>query len=237
MFRIDVISVYRGRGLFRYVRRFALPYRLAGVVSRHYGARVVSRDTSIVIEGFPRSGNTFAEVAFRMRHDEAVCVAHHLHSIGQIRYAIKRGIPCMILVRDPRDSVPSLVVRNPKVSLSDAFKDYVEFYRYVLAVRNSIFIAQFDRVIEDFDRVLLDMNAFYGTSFHANTGSRLGGQFILDELERLDRINSGGDEHKVARPSAKRKELKWEVMARVRSDRGLRKQLSRALTIYRVLRK
>lgn len=40
---------------------------------------VVARDTEIVIEGYPRSANTFAVAAFLLAQGRPVKIAHHLH--------------------------------------------------------------------------------------------------------------------------------------------------------------
>ena len=62
----------------------------------------VDRRTQIVIEGFPRSGNTFAVVAFQQAQRESVRVAHHLHMPAQVIRAAHLGIPILLLVGSPR---------------------------------------------------------------------------------------------------------------------------------------
>src|SRR5262245_54574684 len=44
----------------------------------------VFRDTDAVIEGFPRSANTFAAAAFALAQTTPVRLAHHLHVPSQI---------------------------------------------------------------------------------------------------------------------------------------------------------
>ena len=55
-------------------------YRLA----RKDQARVVTPDTQLVIEGFPRSANTFARVAFNAAQSGRVRIAHGLHVPAQV---------------------------------------------------------------------------------------------------------------------------------------------------------
>src|SRR5262245_32533170 len=61
----------------------------------------VFRDTEAIIEGFPRSANTFAATAFQLAQTKPVRVAHHLHVPSQIIAGARWGIPTIVLVRDP----------------------------------------------------------------------------------------------------------------------------------------
>ncbi|RMG27959.1 MAG: hypothetical protein D6732_19595, partial [Methanobacteriota archaeon] len=46
--------------------------------------KLIGARTEIVIEGYPRSANTFAVVAFRLAQNRPVKIAHHLHMEAQI---------------------------------------------------------------------------------------------------------------------------------------------------------
>jgi hypothetical protein len=41
--------------------------------------QVVDKETHLVIEGFPRSANTFAVAAFKYSQKGSIKIAHHLH--------------------------------------------------------------------------------------------------------------------------------------------------------------
>ena len=55
---------------------------------------MVRRGTEICIEGFPRSGNTFAVYAFELWNPGSQ-VAHHLHAPGQFVRALRLSVPCV----------------------------------------------------------------------------------------------------------------------------------------------
>src|SRR2546428_11249384 len=70
------------------------PYlALARLKYRTNESRVVTRDSELVIEGFPRSSNTFSIVAFETAQARPVKVKHHLHTAAQIIQAVRWGIP------------------------------------------------------------------------------------------------------------------------------------------------
>jgi hypothetical protein len=54
-----------------------------------YQNLLVDRTTQLVIEGFPRSGNTFAVVAFEQAQRQSVRIAHHLHAPAQVMLAAR----------------------------------------------------------------------------------------------------------------------------------------------------
>jgi len=62
----------------------------------------VRPDTTIVIEGFPRSANSTTVDEFLSRQPEPVQVAHHGHHAAQILRAIARGVPAVVLIRSPK---------------------------------------------------------------------------------------------------------------------------------------
>ena len=80
---------------------------------RRYGSRVLGPDTDIVIEGFPRSANTFAVTAFELAQERPVTVAHHLHAAAHVVRAAQAGVPVIVLVRAPEDAIASVVARKP----------------------------------------------------------------------------------------------------------------------------
>src|SRR5215204_2605761 len=91
--------------------------------------RAVTPDKQVVIEGFPRSGNSFARRAFIMAQDETFDVtriAHHLHVPAQVIRAAQWQIPTLVLIRRPRDAVHSVVIRDP-MSIAQGLRSCVSF--------------------------------------------------------------------------------------------------------------
>jgi hypothetical protein len=132
---------------------------------RHNGPNVVGSDTQIVIEGFPRTANTFSVYAFQMAQTAPVRVAHHLHAPSQVIFAARRGVPAVVLVRPPEDAVLSLASWSPHVSLGHALAAYSRFYERLLPYRERCVAAEFRDVTSDLGRVIDAVNARYGTRF------------------------------------------------------------------------
>ncbi len=231
-----------GTGLGRYVRRLA---RYAGVIhyaaGRHAalfyplyylrggrGSRLpVRRDTELVIEGYPRSGNTFALVAFRFAQGRDVVTADHLHVPAQIERAARYGIPICLLIREPEDMVRSLVVKHPFIRPKDALRGYLAFYRACRHYRHRLVVARFDQVTSDFGSVIDRVNARFGTGF-ARFDSHEGNLRKIFEL--VDERNRWlkGDDLTVARPN-----LIKEAAKRGVDLSGCERLLARCQIIYR----
>ncbi len=174
-------------------------------------ALVVSSDTEIVIEGFPRSANTFAVAAFTLAQGRPVKIARHLHAPAQVIAGVRMHIPTLVLIRHPRDAVLSLVVRAPHLSVEQALKDYIHFYTVLLPYLGQFVIGLFEQVTTDFGRVIAQINEHYGTNFRLFEHTEENLRRVFAMVEQMDRENTGRpvvQEATVARPSSIR--MKWK---------------------------
>ena len=193
---------HRPRVYFPLVRRRKRPYMLVnGARMVHTG--VVHDGTRIVIEGYPRCGNTFATVAFQLAQGVPVEAAHHLHAEAQIVAAAESGIPAVLLIRDPEDAVVSNA-RSFGYPLRTALRDYVVFYRRVLPYRDRVVVADFEDVTRDFGAVVDAVNARFGTAFARFDHTDAEVQRCFDVIDEFYRRTAPEPNRTVARPSRQR---------------------------------
>lgn len=182
----------------------------------YYGARpyyrrmLVDRRTQIVIEGFPRSGNTFAVVAFEQAQPGGVHIAHHLHMPAQVMRAARWQIPTIVLIRKPTDAVLSWVIREPQISIGEAMKHYVSFYEKVAEYRSAFVVGYFEEVTQDYGAVVERVNSKFGTRFSPFDHSKENVEGVFNHIETRHRSRTGGvlDEKRIARPSAAKAGMK-----------------------------
>ncbi len=141
--------------------------RYLEVVRRRQRRAVLTDDTELVIEGFPRTGNTFAVVAFQIAQTRPVPVAHHLHISGHVVAAVERGVPALVLIRPPEATVVSAMMWWPHVQAQDAMLAYARFYERLLPLRQACVFADFGEVTTDFGAIGERVNRRYGTDFAA----------------------------------------------------------------------
>lgn len=175
-----------------------------------YGARpryrdlLVDRSTDLVVEGFPRSGNTFAVFAFREAQEREVRIAHHMHAPAQIMRAAALGVPALVLLRDPVDAALSLVLRDPRYSAEGALRYYVSFYEAVAGYRDHFVLGAFEEVTRDYGPIIERVNERFGTSFGVFEHSQRNVERVFASIEVSHRARRGNVlvEEQIARPSA-----------------------------------
>ncbi len=172
----------------------------------------VSRTTEIVIEGYPRSGNTFAVVAFRLAQDRKIKMAHHLHAAAQIKRAARLDVPAIVLIREPSEAILSLVVRDPHASMRWALRSYVRFYSAVVPCLEKAVVAPFAIVTSDLASIIRIVNTRYGTAFKEFVPSEDALNSVQQKVEWMgqqDSISTGWDYRLgVALPSEQRRRAK-----------------------------
>ncbi len=150
------------RGLTIAARYPALAVSLARL--RRYGEPLDNR-TELVIEGFPRSGNSFAVAAFRRAQGRPVRVAHHLHAPGHAIAAIRKNVPTLVVVRDPDDAVPEFAASKPNIPVGEILRGYVRFYESLVPYGTRFVVGAFEEVLSDFPSVIRRINRRFSTSF------------------------------------------------------------------------
>ena len=192
-------------------------YPIAVARSRR-GKRAVSRATDVVIEGFPRSANTFAVEAFRIAQPEPVNLAHHFHAASQILLAHRWGVPAIVLIRPPREAVASRLVFDESSSAEECLREYLLFYSRLESIADHIVVASFDEIVTDFGGAIRRVNAKYGRSFRPYVPNREN-----DAAVRL-RVAAAGNRagqglRQVALPHAGRELLTRAALRRIDSPR------------------
>jgi hypothetical protein len=126
---------------------------------------VLGPDTQLVVDGFTRSGTTFAVVAFQLAQARPVRIARHLHAPAHVIAAARLGAPTLVCVRPPEPTVLSQVVREPHVSLGQSLRSFARFYERILPHRSHFVITTFEQLTSDFGAVIAAVNARFATDF------------------------------------------------------------------------
>ena len=143
-----------------------VPFLYLPLAQRLSGGEPVSRETEIVIEGFPRSANSYAEAAFRVAQTRDVKIAHHCHAAAQVIAASKWSIPCLVIIREPEEACRSLMMHHPSLfTARDLFKEYIVFHEHILVHRSDFVLVTFEKVTTHFSDVIRAVNDRFGTSF------------------------------------------------------------------------
>ena len=182
-------------------------------------SNLVIPSTDIVIEGFPRSGNTFGVAAFQYAQPRKLRIARHTHAPAQVLLGIKYGVPVILLKRDPYSCISSLIVRNPDVSLEVAITRYQWFYQSLLRYKEDVVVVDFNELINDYGSAISRVNDKYGKNFKPYHNNELTDAEVFKEVEQMERDDSGGGvrETHVSRPSNIRQGLSNTLKQEMRS--------------------
>lgn len=139
------------------------PYFLFDRLTRPpgYSGTLDSR-TELVIEGFPRSANSWTVVAFREAQAREPRIAHHRHAEAQVLAGVRRGLPVLVLIRRPEEAIRSLVFRHPENDPARALDRWLAFYGAVKRVPEGVVVATFEQVTQDLASVVSRLNARFG---------------------------------------------------------------------------
>jgi hypothetical protein len=197
-------------------------------------ATLARKDTSIVIDGFLRSGNTFSVAAFAISNGRDLHIGRHLHGAPHLLRAVRLGLPTVALIREPGDAVASYLVRRPTLNPDDALLEYLDFYRTAWRARDGFVVGLFDQVVSDFGAIVSEVNRRFGTSFVPYEPSPENQSAAFALVEEMNRLECRGEvvESHVGRPSAQRDRRKIEVRAQMEQPRT-RALLRQAEDLYR----
>lgn len=154
---------------------------------------LVTRRTQLVIDGFPSSGNSFAIAALKAAcAAEAVDlprVAHHLHNPGQVRAAVRLGLPTLLLVRDPRATTVSALTRWPSLTAGQVLRNYLRYHERLRGCWGEVVVADFDAVTSDFGAVMRRVNDRFGSLFpeFQHTSDNASAVYDRDDTGRVER--------------------------------------------------
>jgi hypothetical protein len=195
------------------------------------GGPLVTRDTELVIEGFFRCGNTFAAIAFLECQDQPVTIANHSHSAATIIRASKLGIPALVLIREPGETIPSLLLKHPHVSMRQALRAYIHYHNKIRPYRQDFVIATLKETTTDYGLVIERVNRRFGTDFTPFHHTEDTVKRVFERIENVDRIVTGGDSTKYSIPNADKVSAKSILRHRLGS-RELKPLFDEAQHIY-----
>lgn len=165
----------------------------------------IAPHTELVIEGFPRSGNSFASSGFGYAQDWKVHRASNTHLPAQVIVAVRRGLPTLVVIRRPLDAVASLLVATPYLRPASGIREWLRFYSVIEPVSEGYVLASFDEVVSDFGLVIDRINSRFGTTFRRFDHTEDNVAAVQQGLEEHnEKLHGTLLESVVARPSAER---------------------------------
>ncbi len=127
---------------------------------------VVDSGDDLLIEGYPSAANSLTRETF-MLTQPGISVASHLHSAAHVRRALALGVPALIVLRPPVESIASIMARFPGRRFRPAIelKAYERFYTEVSTLADRVALSRFEDTVTRLGTVTQAMNSQLGTRF------------------------------------------------------------------------
>jgi len=185
--------------------------------------RVLRPKDDIVIEGFPRSGNTFATYAFHAAYEDKsnLKIGNHFHSPAQFSLAKKYNIPALLLIRKPIDAVTSLTIYHNESNPKKYLLSYIYFHSPLIKIQSSFTTAKFEDVISNMGNIIENVNLQFNSNFNIPNHDQGFSDKIIKNIEqdRIKRLNLFGDkessELRATIPSEKKNQLKKQIRSQL----------------------
>jgi hypothetical protein len=190
----------------------------------------LNTDFEFYMGGYPRSANTFSQVAFMSANPKTKILTHR-HVPTFVLNLTRNGIPGLVLIRKPLDAAVSAAIYNGR-SLEAAVAYWNDYYETLLPIRSELFLARFEDVTHDFGAVMRALNDRWGTSFVPFEHTPENASRCFQATEDICRGQYGAViESRVCRPSEQRRDAKHR---RLQLDQSpfLRNELARAQELY-----
>lgn len=129
-------------------------YRFLKLRSKKGMDRLLDAKTKLVVDGFPRSGNSFLVRLLREYSDlETYELVHHHHNILILNAAIKRGLKVVVPVRNISDVSKSLAKFYGISKLLCRLR-YAIYFSYLQVIKDKLIIIPFELIEkEKFDEI------------------------------------------------------------------------------------
>ena len=152
MVKVAVVTKNMFYPIRRCIRRAPFLYRAIRALhkkERNYP----SAETVLTIEGYPRSGNTYAFYIARELLGASDIIASHYHNIAALKSSKDLHIPTVVLVRDPAAAVVSLAqmdqVESDATSIRRRLKEWIDFYEFVKSSASELHIYSFESLTQN----------------------------------------------------------------------------------------
>jgi hypothetical protein len=198
--------------------------------------RWITSATDVVIEGFPRCGNTFAAAALQFSQRRPIVIASRFHVPAQVKRAVRLGVPTLVVIREPISTVSSLVVAAPHVRVESALNEYIHHYQQIIPFGYGFVVGDFDEVTTDFGIVVDRLNKAFRTNLARFEHTE---ENVAAVFELMDERNAASHKKSVlmrydTRPSAARTIPKQRIKDRLRCA-DLAEKVAQATEVYRCM--
>ena len=208
-----------------YISKINFLFYIIFKIFRKNDNRIVTNKTHLVIEGYPRSANTYCYSIFKTL-DTNLNIASHIHLPVNINLGLNKKIPCIAIIRDPIDCITSYMIRE-NIEILHAINYYLFFHNNLDVNNNKLLIVKFSTIISNYEKVINKYNHLFNTKYFVNENHNFD-ELVVERVKKMDMQDTGEDiiNHlTVALPSKEREKLKnkYKTLIKIKHYKRLEK--------------
>jgi len=215
----------------RYIRAHPVIYPMfVRFLRRNHSAVFPGKGIQLHLTGFQRSANTFCYNIIHSSFPD-LKISTHIHTIASLKLALQWCTPTIVLIREPFGACASWVVkqfeRSTKRIVSRGLDDYVEYYSFVNAHKDTFKIVSFDDVISTPDYIVRVVDELLGFDLAEETILEIAGKGNKVAQEKEKAKNPRGSSLPRPERVAKKEMLRkvFEADPRLEAARNVYKQV------------
>ena len=153
-------------------------------------SRQITHQTDLAVEGFPRTGNTFTTFALQNAADHYLNIASHVHHPSQVKEAVRRGVPIVLVVREPLATLSSYLVFGTHGKASRVLQEYISYHRELVPYVDQVVICDFREATSDLSAIIGRINHRFGLHLPKFDQSAESVNRVFDEIARHHALGS-----------------------------------------------
>jgi hypothetical protein len=172
-------------------------------------SRQITDYTELIVEGFPRSGNTFTVFALQNAAKNQIRLSSHVHHPSQVKLAVERGLPTVLVVREPIAVLSSYLTYGEHGRPADVFKEYHSYHQELIPYADRVLIVDFEEITSDMSAIVDRINQRFSMEIPPFDQSPENIDHVFAEIARQHNLVHPGLEpdHVSPRPSTARREI------------------------------
>jgi hypothetical protein len=171
-------------------------------------SRQITDKTDLIVEGFPRSGNTFTVFALQDVAQNQLRISSHVHHPSQVKLAVQRDLPTVLVIREPIGALASYLTYGRHGRPTDVFREYYAYYQELIPYADRVLILNFEEIISDMPAIIDRINGRFAMALPPFDQSPGNVDHLFEEIARHHQLVHPDLEpdHVAPRPTAARRE-------------------------------
>lgn len=144
----------------------------------------VTSATTLLIDGFPRSGNGFGSYALRELLGQDARISALSHAPRSFHRAARLGVPAALLIRDPDAVISSLITYDPTQTEITGFRSWIRFHEQLIQLLPHLVVADFETLTTDLPELVRRLNSSFGLGISLTAARDLRAEEIFSAIDR-----------------------------------------------------